>query len=238
MEAEVSIKNLVKQFDKGNPEGYSRNWIDYGNFVSFAVIPSGARLLEVGTGAGDSIPFIKERTNQAIVGDYSSLAVKALSEKYQVRSMVLDGCSLPFEDDYFDIYLSNFVFHNIPYTLERNKFIEEASRVVKPGGICVFGMIPNKLAWLLKPKHYLRKNGREKMFGRGTYYFVYSCKEISNLFADAGLEVLAFRESQVVQGPTRSIKSQLYCDLIKYKNSFWHGIILTKYFDVRAVKIR
>jgi SAM-dependent methyltransferase len=41
---------------------------------------------------------------------------------------------LPFDDEYFDVAVSNFVFHMVGYSKDKREVIREALRVVKKGG--------------------------------------------------------------------------------------------------------
>jgi ubiquinone/menaquinone biosynthesis C-methylase UbiE len=42
--------------------------------------------------------------------------------------------SLPFEDDSFDLVVSSLAIHNIKGTAGRQKAVDEAARVLRPGG--------------------------------------------------------------------------------------------------------
>lgn len=46
--------------------------------------------------------------------------------------------SLPFKDSYFDVAVSNFVFHEVKDAKDKREVLKEALRVVKKGGIFVF----------------------------------------------------------------------------------------------------
>ena len=46
--------------------------------------------------------------------------------------------SLPFTDEYFDLAVSNFVFHEVNDTKDKRDVIKEALRVLKKGGKFVF----------------------------------------------------------------------------------------------------
>jgi len=49
-----------------------------------------------------------------------------------------DAASLPFDDDSFDAVVSNFVFHEVHGVREKRALLQEALRVLKPGGVFVF----------------------------------------------------------------------------------------------------
>jgi SAM-dependent methyltransferase len=46
--------------------------------------------------------------------------------------------SLPFKDNYFDVAVSNFVFHEVRDSRDKREVIREALRVVKKGGVFAF----------------------------------------------------------------------------------------------------
>lgn len=218
--ADSSVAHLVEVFDKMHPDGYSQSIVPYSGFIQFAKIPMNATVLEVGVGAGETVPHVLEVTENATFGDYSAQAVQKVSDKYNVKALVMDGCDLPFDDNSFEVYLSNYVVHNIPGEASRRQFFAEAVRVVKPGGSCVFGMLPNKSAWLLQLKNYLSAYSRNIMLGRDDYFKVFSRREIEQLFSQLGLSSLLFRDSKEANSSSPSGR-------IGYRS---------EYFDVKATK--
>lgn len=48
------------------------------------------------------------------------------------------AASLPFEDNYFDAVVSNFVFHEVRDSKDKREVIKEALRVVKKDGVFAF----------------------------------------------------------------------------------------------------
>jgi ubiquinone/menaquinone biosynthesis C-methylase UbiE len=52
----------------------------------------------------------------------------------RVELHTADMTALPFEDDRFDLVVSNFAIHNISGRAGREKAIDEAARVLRPGG--------------------------------------------------------------------------------------------------------
>jgi len=49
-----------------------------------------------------------------------------------------DAASLPFDDAAFDAVVSNFVFHEVRSVSDKRRLLQEALRVLKPGGVFVF----------------------------------------------------------------------------------------------------
>jgi ubiquinone/menaquinone biosynthesis C-methylase UbiE len=58
--------------------------------------------------------------------------IEGVSER--VTFQKADAASLPFEDGYFDVAVSNFVFHMVGVTKDKREVVREALRVVKKGG--------------------------------------------------------------------------------------------------------
>ena len=54
-----------------------------------------------------------------------------------------DATSLPFDDESFDVVLSNLCIHNISKAAGRQRAIEEVARVLKPGGRAVISDFKN-----------------------------------------------------------------------------------------------
>ena len=117
---------------------------DYANFLkqAFAGIPKNfsGRLLEVPVGTGVlSFPiYAKMRAAEIFCLDYSDKMLKAAKKNADNMNLqkinFLQGNveSLPFDDNFFDMVLSQNGFHVFP---EKNSAYEEIFRVLKDGGI-------------------------------------------------------------------------------------------------------
>jgi SAM-dependent methyltransferase len=105
------------------------------------------RVLEIGCGNGPlSIRIAKRFPQSEVIGidtwgtawEYSM----AVCEKNAVIEGVADrvrfergsAASLPFDDETFDIVVSNFVFHEVRNVRDKSELIQEALRVIKQGG--------------------------------------------------------------------------------------------------------
>jgi SAM-dependent methyltransferase len=58
--------------------------------------------------------------------------IAGVSERVTIQKA--SAVSLPFDDEYFDAAVSNFVFHMVGYSKDKRELIREALRVVKKGG--------------------------------------------------------------------------------------------------------
>jgi ubiquinone/menaquinone biosynthesis C-methylase UbiE len=62
--------------------------------------------------------------------------IEGVSERVEFQKA--SAVSLPFEDEYFDVVVSNFVFHEVADAKDKREVIREALRVVKKGGKFAF----------------------------------------------------------------------------------------------------
>lgn len=113
---------------------------------------SGKNILEIGSGAGAHSSLFKLLGGQVKSIDITLNRVVSTSYKLDLLdelgppSLVIqaDSQSIPFSDNTFDIVYSNGVLH---HTFDTNKAIDEAYRVLKPGGQIVI-MLYSKSSFL------------------------------------------------------------------------------------------
>lgn len=115
------------------------------NFSRF----EGKRLLEIGCGAGVDLVRFVQAGSQACGVDLSNTAVDLAKKNMKLRGLkadlrVMDGEALEFPDASFDVVYAHGV---IQYTARAQKMIDEAFRVLKPGGEFI-GMVYNRKGWL------------------------------------------------------------------------------------------
>jgi SAM-dependent methyltransferase len=105
------------------------------------------RALDIGCGNGAlTIKLAKKYPKARIIGidywgknwEYSKNACERNAEIERVSDRVTfqkaSAASLPFDDDYFDAAVSNFVFHMVGKSKDKREVVREALRVVKKGG--------------------------------------------------------------------------------------------------------
>jgi SAM-dependent methyltransferase len=105
------------------------------------------KALDIGCGNGAlTIKLAKKHPKAHVTGidywgkrwEYSknicerNAAIEEVSER--VTFQKASAVSLPFDDEYFDAAVSNFVFHEVSDVKDKRKLIREALRVVKKGG--------------------------------------------------------------------------------------------------------
>ena len=121
---------------------YLPNVVDFNGY-------SGKRLLEIGCGIGiDLVRFAKGGALTTGI-DLSGTAINLAKEYFEFENLPydlleMDGESMTFPDETFDVV---YVHGVIQYTADARKMIDEAYRVLKPGGILI-GMVYNKKGWL------------------------------------------------------------------------------------------
>lgn len=133
---------MPSTFNVHNADGYDRlmgRWSQKlaPQFVAFAGLSPGERILDVGCGTG-SLTFVLAKNIEVAditAIDYSSVFVKAASQRNtdpRIKISQADACALPFEDGTFDRALALLVLHFIP---QADKAISEMRRVVRPHGV-------------------------------------------------------------------------------------------------------
>ncbi len=104
------------------------------------------RVLEVGTGEGYGAALLSSGIPVVIATDYSSDAVRHARDRYRnIRLCQASGAALPFAAGSCDAVVSFQVIEHIP---EAQAFLEEAGRVLRPGGTLVL-TTPNRKLRLL-----------------------------------------------------------------------------------------
>jgi ubiquinone/menaquinone biosynthesis C-methylase UbiE len=101
--------------------------------------PKNGSLLELGCGAGDLSLWAAQRRFEVHGVDISPFAIqwaqeKANAQKIPAHFQTASVLDLPFASDSFDVVLDGRCFHCI-IGPDRAKFLAEAYRVLKPGGI-------------------------------------------------------------------------------------------------------
>lgn len=103
-------------------------------------IKEGDKVLDLGCGNGRLLELFKgKNVDYVYVGvDNSEKLIEIAKKKNPgIFFQVANALNLPFPDNYFDKIFSIAVLHHIPSDDFRNHFIEEARRVLKPGGLFI-----------------------------------------------------------------------------------------------------
>lgn len=127
-----------------------------------ALILKGKHLLEIGCGMGyDSLEFLK-RGVRVTATDLTPNAVAITRRHLEVENVqaeeirTANALDLPFKDDTFDAVWANGVLHATGNT---HRAIQQARRVLKPGGRAIISHFYRKPSWM----YMLNRLGRENI---------------------------------------------------------------------------
>ena len=103
-------------------------------------------VLEVACGSGQGLGYIAKKAKRIVGGDVDEKLLNFAREQYQGRANIeikaFDAQELPFVDNSFDVVI---LYEAIYYLSQPGKFIKEAGRVLRKGGILLICTV-NK-AW-------------------------------------------------------------------------------------------
>lgn len=138
MDQAVSIGYTASELDSIPPE--SIQGLGCGNPTALADIKAGEKVLDLGSGAGIDVFLAAERVGstgkvfgldmtEEMVEKSAKLARNYGYSNVEIRSGEME--ELPFEDDSFDLVMSNCV---INLSTDKSRTFKEIYRVLKPGG--------------------------------------------------------------------------------------------------------
>ena len=142
--AEVWSIFAYKKFSYGGKRKLSKSIID--GIATYVKPSDGETVLDVGCGSGAlAIAVAKKNPKASVIGcDRWGKEYKEFSKLLCVENAKAENCKnvsfrkgdatkLPFENECFDIVVSNYVYHNIP-TTNRQAILLETLRTLKKGG--------------------------------------------------------------------------------------------------------
>lgn len=125
-------------YDDTNTILYSKyGKISCENIFEFLKDKEYTKLLDIGCGTGYLIDMLSKDYNAEFTGlDLSPEMIKQANNKKIKNAIFVEGRSdeIPFDDNTFDIITCSQSFHHYPDT---DKAMQEAKRVLKPGGLYV-----------------------------------------------------------------------------------------------------
>jgi len=169
-------------------------------------------LLEIGCGMGyDSLEFLK-RGVSVTATDLTPNAVAITRRHFELENVqaedvrTANALDLPFEDDTFDAVWANGVLHA---TGDTRRAIQEARRVLKPGGRAIISHFYRKPSWMYLLHHMGRENIEYKEEDPPVNEF-YSESEILDMFQ--GFQVVEAVQEHYRALPVRrsGLKAALY----------------------------
>jgi ubiquinone/menaquinone biosynthesis C-methylase UbiE len=172
----------------------------------------GKHLLEIGCGMGyDSLEFLK-RGVKVTATDLTPNAIAITQKHFAIEGVqaeeirTANALDLPFVDDTFDAVWANGVLHATGNT---ERAIQEARRVLKPGGRAIISHFYRKPSWMYLLHHLGRENIEYKEEDPPVNTF-YTEKEILDMFS--GFRVLEAAQEHYRALPVmrRGVKAVLY----------------------------
>lgn len=97
-----------------------------------AVLLMAAKRLNAGRAVGVDIWSRRDQSGNAAAATLRNAQAEGVADRVELETA--DMTSLPFENASFDVIVSNVAIHNIKTSAARRKAIDEAVRVLKPGG--------------------------------------------------------------------------------------------------------
>ncbi len=140
--------NWYRAFSYNGEKQIARRIIE--GIAQYVVIPENGKGLDIGCGSGAlTIACAKRNPNVSMTGldrwgkEYASFSKALCESNAQAKGVVAntsfvqgDACALAFEDETFDVVISNYCYHNI-MGMDRQDIILETLRVLKKGGTFV-----------------------------------------------------------------------------------------------------
>jgi len=115
--------------------------MQYARYKTAGDLAEGKRLLEIGSGAGMGIEYLRGRAAMAVGGDYTmSLVREARTHVPEALLARFDAQHLPFADRSFDVVLMLEMIYYIP---DLDQALRECGRVLDTGGTLLIS-VPNR----------------------------------------------------------------------------------------------
>ena len=106
------------------------------SFVELINVQKKDEIIEVGSGTGDILKYLKNLDISLTAIDLNSKMLNEAKKKYNIyKNIKWINCNaevMPFKDNSFDKYIITFCLRNVTYI---DKVLNEAQRILKPGGI-------------------------------------------------------------------------------------------------------
>lgn len=113
---------------------------DTTNLMRNSGLANNPRILDFGSGVGNSIPHFKKHIPgcELVCLDVSKKSLRYAEERFPnaARFVNFDGVHIPFPDGHFDVIFSACVFHHIAHA-EHPVLLREWLRLLRPGGMAI-----------------------------------------------------------------------------------------------------
>ncbi len=120
-------------------------------------VKRGDRVVDIGCGNGRLYPFFKNKATDYNGIDASRKLIEIAADKYPGGNFsVGDALHLPFIADEFDLAVSLAVLHHIPSRECRDKFFQEAHRILRTGGYFIVLVWDLRLPAMIRQRQWKR----------------------------------------------------------------------------------
>jgi SAM-dependent methyltransferase len=124
------LRIWARELDRAGLKGNER-LLDLGCGRGAVLIEAAGRLPE-GRAVGADLWCGKDQSGNQPSATLANAAAAGVADRVEVHTA--DITALPFEDGSFDVVTSALVIHNIPSDTQRFRAVDEAMRVLRPGG--------------------------------------------------------------------------------------------------------
>ena len=147
--------------------------------------PEDSEILDLGCGFGWGTDYLSQK-GRCVGVDINRKTIEEARKRYgrnkKVKFVVADALRLPFKNEQFDVVVS---IENIEHVNDQRKYIEEAKRVLKKGGLLIVST-PNGEHF----GHRLRKLVGVKQHGNPFHLHEFSEDELAALLEDDGFRII------------------------------------------------
>ena len=135
-------------------EAGSRDWPTKNQLIR-SLTSSTDRLLDVGCGTGATLRYLQDKGYTNLEGlEVSARAVEVLG-RHGITMHHARLPDLPLPDHQFDVVIASQVLEHI---IRRKKFLQELSRILRPGGALILFVPDNCLGPIDEPSHVVKFN--------------------------------------------------------------------------------
>ena len=178
---------------------YKKN--TYVSKITKKYLPSNSKVLEAGCGLGQFVYSLKKNNYDSYGIDYANKTVKLINKNFPKLNVKYgDVENIPFEKNFFDGVWSIGLIEHFYY--DNEKFLSEASRVIKVGGY-FFLSFPNiSLLNRLKIffKNYKTVNSKKNPYIKNFYQFKLNDKLLINKLNNYNLQFIKKIKSDGLKG--------------------------------------
>lgn len=215
--------DLVKTIDFQSVEEFVLHLRHSIAYAQAALLVKDKNVLDLGCNIGYGSNVLIKNSKHVVGVDVSEKAIQSAKKHYGhlgIKFQKIDGKTLPFESDSFDIVVS---FQVIEHIVDCSKFINEIKRITKPNGVVIF-TTPNSLLRLdpgMKPwnKFHVREYNNKELESLLKNFF--NKVDIFGLFANEPLYSIEVNRVAKARENAREIK----IEPIKNKHNFVKTII-------------